>query len=234
MVKQKRKEIRNIFLYFFGMFGIISSICFSQDKTDLDNFEKARMDAKEILASEIKPVIAINSNNSDIDWLNTKVIVVSFREKCSGLKKESQEDLGKDDWVTVSPELKRKYELNKSEFFANKLLRLKQLIGLAPNDKHKCFVKFAVDPKDLWRPSFNNSVETASISLIPSKIDADYKEYLGYFSGWLNNGYPFTALGYTCDWKDGDCKKGLNEFVFKPKSKGEVVEVFKTVDDYLN
>ncbi len=198
-----------------------------------NNFERAKDNAKVIFPAEILPVTAIVKENKDIDWVDDKVVVVSFREKCSGLKKGSHQDLGKDDWVTVSPELKRKYEQNKSEFVVNKLLRLKQLIGLAPSDKHKCFVKIAVNPKDLWRPSFNNSVETDSISLIPSKIDADYKEYLSYFSSWLNNGYPFTALGYTCDWKDGDCKKGLSEFVFKPGSKGDVVEVFNTVEDYL-
>lgn len=226
-------NFRRIFLISFWIFGF-GLLIFSQNKPDSKKFELARIDAKEILASEIKPVIAITGDNSEIDWLDGKVIVVSFREKCSDLKKGNQEFLGKDDWVTISPELKRKYEQNKSEFTPNKLLRVKQLIGLHPDNKHKCFVKISVDPKSLWRPSFNNSVESNSISLIPSKIDTEYNEYLGYFRNWLNNGYPFTALGYTCDWKNGNCNYGLSEFVLKPQSKGEIVEVFKSIDDYLN
>jgi hypothetical protein len=225
-------KIRNSFLCFLWMIGSASWL-FAQSESDYKNFEKARVDAKEILASEIKPVIAVVANNAAIDWINNRVVVISFRENCSGLKVGNQEDLGKDDWVTISPELRTKYEQNKGEFTASKSLRVKQLLGLGPKNKHKCFVKMTVDSKSLWRPSFNNSVEDCVISLIPSKIDEEYKQYLGYFQNWLNNGYPFTALGYTCDWKEGKCNYGLSEFVFKPQSKGEIIEVFKSVDDYL-
>lgn len=221
-------KIRNILSSFLLISSIVLS-CFAQNNPE---FEKAKINAKEILPYEIKPVIAIRAGNPNIEWLDGKVVVLSFRRDCSKLEVGSRKDFGYS-WVTVSPELKKRYEQNKSDFGIDKLRRVRQMLGLKPDNNYQCFVKIAVDPKNLWRPSFNNSVESDCLSLIPSKIDDDYKKYLDVFKGWLGDEYPFTALGYTCDWKNGACDYGLSEFVFKPQATGEIVEIFKTADDYL-
>lgn len=46
--------------------------------------------------------------------------------------------------------------------------------------------------------------------------------------------YPFTNLGYTCDWYYGDgCRKGLNEFFIKEKNNSTIKKTC-TIDDYLD
>ncbi|HEY0462046.1 MAG TPA: hypothetical protein VGC97_23130 [Pyrinomonadaceae bacterium] len=203
------------------------------------NFEKARINAKEILPAEIRPVIAVTPKNLAIDWIADKVKVVSFMSMndCRNYEAGKKVDFG-GNWVTASPELKKRYEQNKSEFGATdaaKLLRIRQLIGLHPENKYDCFVEIALDPKYLWRPSFNNSVESDKLLFIPTAFDDKYQDYfLRYFKKWLTGSDPFTALGYTCDWKNGECDYGLSEFVVKPEGSGKVVNVYKGANTYLN
>jgi hypothetical protein len=68
--------------------------------------------------------------------------------------------------------------------------RLKKLIGLKENETYHCLIV----------------LEASSDSLeVPQKGDS---------------GYPFTGLGFTCDWYYGDgCRYGLSEFTLKKKAK---------------
>ena len=68
--------------------------------------------------------------------------------------------------------------------------RLKKLIGLKENDTYHCLTVLKTSFNLLEQPSKGTS------------------------------GYPFTALGFTCDWYYGDgCRYGLREFTLKKKAE---------------
>ena len=92
-------------------------------------------------------------------------------------------------WVTLLSELQEVYQAKTCEFEQSEN-RLKKLIGLKDKNIYQCLVVLKIS---------TDSLE------VPKK------------SG--GSGYPFTGLGFTCDWYYGDgCRYGLTEFTLKEKA----------------
>jgi hypothetical protein len=143
--------------------------------------------------------------------------------------------LGADVWVTLVPELQAHCAGLTGDALS---LRLQQLLGLPPGDAsdRKIFT-FTVRSTDVFRPCADPRITTTSCGLdVPDARhsgmnDATAAAHLrfvleqmlsSYRTGFERPGYPFTALGYTYDWKpDSETHHvGLSEYVVR---KGAVV-----------
>jgi hypothetical protein len=150
--------------------------------------------------------------------------------------------LGADVWVTVVPDLKLRCAGLKGNALA---LRLQQLLGLPPGDAsdNKVFA-FTVRSADVFRPCTDPRITTTSCSLdvpdgrrvgLTDATAAAHDRFMlqqilsSYRTGFEQPGYPFTALGYTYDWKpDSETHHvGLSEYVVR---RGAIVHDVQEID----
>jgi len=150
--------------------------------------------------------------------------------------------LGDDVWVTLVPGLKQKCE---GLTGAALTLRLQELLGMPPVEAAdwKVFT-FTARSADVFRPCGDPSVTTTRCTLeVPDGrhsglSDATAAAHLrfvlqqmlsSYRVGFDQPGYPFTALGYTYDWKPDSKTRhvGLSEYVVR---HGAVVRDVQEID----
>ena len=125
-------------------------------------------------------------------------------------------------FVALPEELRNVYQTKTIEFLDRKN-RLEKLLGLSPDYTYDCFVVFEIKPEKLIRPTFAFDWEG----------NFQNNKY-SFFNKWILNDYPFTALGYTCDWYYGDgCRYGLTEF-FIDENTGAEFKKICSVDDFLD
>ncbi|MDO9528489.1 MAG: hypothetical protein Q7J27_04925 [Syntrophales bacterium] len=144
-------------------------------------------------------------------------------------------------WVTAVPEIQKL--CRKYDFAGNDLtMRLRQLIGLAPNAKVVAFVEFWVNPEHLFRPAADNEIDDTTAGLIlPDNTESWYRKWFNelraaqYFQSEnpRHDAYPWTQLGYTYDWGNPDSEQGLSEFVIKTNSK-VIINAIYAIDAYCN
>jgi hypothetical protein len=111
------------------------------------------------------------------------------------------------------------------------LLRVRQLLGLPPENVNTYFVELWVPSQDLFRPAGDPEINDEEAGLYLSKtVDSTYSSwyyrsiYDLYFSS--SRHYPWTRLGYTYDWADGASEIGLSEFCIKSNSVIRVKAVY--------
>jgi hypothetical protein len=140
-----------------------------------------------------------------------------------------------DTWVTVAPEL-REFFTHNVDRNTNLTLRADQLLGLPPTSSNLYFIEMYVHPADLFRPAADNEINDTSASLtIPQNINATYKQWFdGYtISSYFPKKFPWTRLGYTCDWGNPNTYEGLSEFVIR-KNATVMVHSVSPNSAYLN
>ena len=142
--------------------------------------------------------------------------------------------LGRDVWVTLVPNVQafcRSCGLTGEPLG----LRLRQRLGLPPDDIKSRFVEFWVSPEALFRPSPDPEVtdheaelSTPGSSQFVGVSDA-HKAWMKALkkSSYGEGGYPWTRLGYTYDW-GGETEIGESEFVITKGAKVKVYSVTPT------
>jgi hypothetical protein len=120
-------------------------------------------------------------------------------------------------------------------------LRMRQYLGLPPDGDYEYWVEFWVKPSDLYRPSADPAPGDceAELDFDTSPETTVSESYMDWFYAnksasyvLTRNGYPWTRLGYTYDWRAGANEVGLSEFVIRPGATVTIVGVF-TNDEYL-
>jgi hypothetical protein len=130
-----------------------------------------------------------------------------------------------DIWVTAVPEMKN--ACTQPGFARGDLaMRLRQAIGLTPDDTVTAFVEFWVLPSQLFRPAADNEITDTTAGLVmPETTEPWYREWFNrlrasqYFQSAdpAHNAYPWTQLGYTYDW-GSERHEGQSEFVIRQQS----------------
>lgn len=123
----------------------------------------------------------------------------------------------RDIWVTVAPEIQ---EFCQKNFLTPETctLRMEQLLGVPPANGKTRFVEFWVKPSDLFRPAPDPDITTRSALLdYPVGVSDAHKKWIEDLKAvsYLENGYPWTRLGYTYDWGKTDNHVGLSEYVIR-------------------
>ena len=148
--------------------------------------------------------------------------------------------LGIDVWVTAVPEVQNACQSFKGDIG----LRLRQFLGFPPEHKFTDFVVITVKRKDIFRPAPNpdptttspcgNAMESNCGEAFPQRVSKKHVKWLAnqmlssYViseSAQTRDGYPWTRLGYTYDWRPGSNKYGASEFVIRKGSKVKVEEI---------
>ncbi len=201
----------------------------------------AVVDASNVLASKVSTnLIPITVSNTNLAWrtnngslqvkvvtFQTKAVVEKFYSNGPGMFTNSTQ------WVTVYPYLKRFCEGIPDK---NKLLRIKQVLGLPPWNANDTIAEFWVSPDYLFRPTPEPLISTTTAGLSTSTnaplITGNWRLPL-FWPDWYSNNWtrcnygldnsqgreianasPFTQLGYTYDWgSPARNHEGLSEFI---------------------
>jgi hypothetical protein len=215
--------VRKICFLFLLNLILFSTFAKAQDDSkntglsDKQKFEKAIEDAKEIEPDETEKLQRINAMN------NTVRVVTAIEAECQKFKKDKNSNAFSNNtvWVSLPAEIRSVFQSRKGEF-ADMENRLKKLLGLRYDNTYRCLIELEVEASKITRPS---SLINADGNLLMPIIKAENERY--------NSKYPFTNLGYTCDWFYGDgCRYGLTEFWIKP-GNGTVIKKACKIKEYL-
>lgn len=116
-------------------------------------------------------------------------------------------------------------------------LRLEQALGLPPAaDTTKVFLVMEMKAKDLFRPCRDPNISDCNCSLeFPSGYYSSDTSFLTVYKGLIKSteGYPWSRLGYTYDWKKSSRKHfGFSEYIIR---QGAVVKIVGKVptEEYI-
>lgn len=158
-------------------------------------------------------------------------------------------------WVTLVPEVRDSCD---DWADADKAMRLRQLLGLQPQQPVGWFMEMRVPAAALFRPTANPAITTDTLCnpategagcalRFPQGASARHYEFMvnQAFSAWkMPNGfpasgtgewqqlgYPWTRLGYTYNWHPGSPRYGASEYVIQPGTRVTVTSV-RSISDY--
>lgn len=204
-------------------------------------FKAAVADAKDAKPDEIdKNLMAITPENNKLVRDGAGRILVMAFTSYSGYddKVNSELPLSKEIWITTVPELENFCQQTNLGSM-DTAVRIEQLLGLpAGQSTNKRFVALWVSPDDLYRPCADPEINDSQCELDYPKspyttISADYRTWFEHQKSisYLDDGFPWTRLGYTYDWGGAD-DIGLSEFIVKPGATVKVDGIWPT-DKYI-
>lgn len=149
--------------------------------------------------------------------------------------------LQRESWVTVVPEVRDSCNSWQDE---DVMMRLRQLLGLRPEDTKTTFVEMTVPADSMFRPTVDPSintpwpcpedqraggtcgltfpagVDTTHITWMAKQMLASWTVPNGYPGegappGQAGLGYPWTRLGYTYNWHPGAPRYGASEYLVR-------------------
>ena len=132
-------------------------------------------------------------------------------------------------WVTAVPEIQQ-FCRSLDRSGAALTQRLRQRLGLRPDDAPTRFVEMWVRPSDLARPCPNPAITDRACARRPPgpasvvTVDSTYRAWFTQLrtTTYGPDGYPWTRLGYTYDWHPASDEVGTSEFIIRP---GATVDV---------
>lgn len=209
-------------------------------------YAAALQDAKVAEPDEIVDTLtAITPDNSDLNWQEGQVLVVtwtSWNGYDSLVGQETQ--LAREVWVTATPQLQSFCQSYAATPETPLTLRLEQLLGLPANNGKTRFVEMWVNPDDMLRPSPDGEVDDTTVELeLPGPERFPSQQAYEFHRDWFNlqmslqaydepsKGYPWTRLGYTYDWGNPVSEVGLSEFVVAAGSTVAIAQV-STIETY--
>lgn len=153
-----------------------------------------------------------------------------------------------DTWVTVEPEVRD--SCNSWAEGEDVPMRLRQLLGLRPDDSVAVFIEMNAPAAGMFRPTvdpsihtrtpcsedqagapgcglrFPAAVDTAHVTWMASQMLFSWAMpdgYPGPGAGPGRLGYPWTRLGYTYNWHPGSPRYGASEYLVRGGTEVEVV-----------
>ena len=214
-----------ILVFFMISFSICSLIDFTED--ELKNFKKSIYDSFVYHEGKREKIIPISNDNynlirfeEDKNW----VCLMSWSNSdCSSLISISKPN--KDQWAVLCSEVLQFLSDTHLEMPEKRLI---QKLGLKPEDlrEKKCFMMFYAHPQSIFRPSIDPEIDD-EIAEIPINLTESTKhsKWFQSISDKLRKSYPFTGLGYTCDWSQGYCSYGFSEYIIKKDSEIKIKEL---------
>lgn len=137
-------------------------------------------------------------------------------------------------WTFTGGELEDWYQKNKDDV-TDWPTRLRELIGLRPDNESNYITAMWVKPEDVFRPAYVSDIGTVEMTdSFSEDVDPEYKEWFdaNIISSYFDGEYPWTRLGYTYDWADNGTDYGLSEFIVKQDSEVNVAYTV-TLDEML-
>jgi hypothetical protein len=146
-------------------------------------------------------------------------------------------------FVTVAPQLSNWFWDNESTMknVGEFKVRLAQLLGMPPGTDYGYMVGLWVRYEDLFRPTFDSSIEHVVYKQDLTKATT-HPEYLKWLNNYFVNSYnastlfgdyPFTGLGYTYDSSPENFSHiGMSEFITNGNTKQYISFIYRTEEFY--
>ncbi len=207
---------------------------YSQDKlTDEDLFELAVKDSMTVEKGEILPLVSLTEGEEFATFNEDgKVLLFTFHKYPDSYPDGEKVTLEWGEvWTFTGGELADWYKDNKE--VEDLPHRLRQLIGLTPDNQATHFTAFWVDLEDLKRPA--NVQEVGKVTMTDALAEGTDEEFKGWYDAnmldsYFYGAYPWTRLGYTYDWSGLEDEYGLSEFIIAAGSEVEVAYTVTTDD----
>lgn len=231
-----------------GTWGIIYSVTHSEaapavsdgggtQKTTEELYAEAVKDAMTVEKEEILPVVSLDKDSPyGLYDEQGRILLLTFHKYPDSYPNGADVKIEWGEvWTFTGGELADWYSEHK-DGVTDWPTRLKQLIGLTPDNEATHFTAMWVNPEDVFRPAYvQETGEVQMTSDLPENTDEDFKEWFDGNIVWsyFDSAYPWTRLGYTYDWAaDAEDEYGLSEFLVKDGSEVTVAYT-STTDVFL-
>jgi hypothetical protein len=192
------------------------------EKTPDEAYGAPKMDAKCCKPENVRRLKPLKFDSDE------RVIVVTMTDR----KFEGERHrLSADRWVALPSEVQ---DICRG-FTDNLKMRLRQLLGLPPDDKFDKFVLMSVRREDVFRPTYDpnpttdypcaDSASADYCKKFPDGVGTEHKEWIA--AQVQIKKYPWTGLGYTYNWTPGADRYGVSEYVVR---KGSTITVTERVE----
>ena len=199
----------------------------AENETDLQTlFNDAVEDAMIIEENEILPVISLAKGEEySVCDEDGRILLYTFHKYPDSYPDGANVTLEWGNvWTFTGGELEDWYQENK-ESVTDWQTRMKELIGLRPDNESNYFTAMWANPEDIFRPAYVSDIETTEMTdSFSDDVSAEYKEWFdaNIISSYFDGKYPWTRLGYTYDWADNGEDYGLSEFIIQKNSDVKV------------
>ena len=193
-------------------------------------------DAAVYKESNVRPLHPLEFDSST---LTTKVVTLTGYNYAKG-----SNTLSRDVWVTAVPEVRDKCQGVRGDL----AMWLRELLGLHPDSNVTHFVLIEVKKGDIFRPAADpdparkwpcsdpqtkNCGESFPEGASDPHIKWIANQMLGAYvisKTLKEDGYPWTRLGYTYNWRRGADRYGASEYVIRQGSVVDVKEIIPYQD----
>lgn len=226
--------MKKAFTLSIAILTIFIHTSFSQGVTPKKNVAKVNLnhlyqlsisDAMVADSSEICDTLwPINHNNPKLVWKTIDneeyVLVGNFNKFPNSYSGSSVKNSWGILWVFIPNQFKSKVTSIQNN---DTLLRIRQLLGLPPNNDNKYIVELWVKPKDMFRPAADSEIDDRTAGpYYPNNTDTTYRKWFNQniYDSYFSNGtlFPWTRLGYSYDWAKSASEVGVSEYCIKINS----------------
>lgn len=202
-------------------------------------YQNSVVDAMYAEQNEIMPLFPLDKASDMTTFNNTaeRVLLVSWHNLPESYPQGQNISLSFGEvWAFTDKEIVNWYAQNSKKMVKNPNLRLKQLLGLAPDCDYTHFSAMWVRPEDVFRPAHITDVGSVdmTLSVDSQSVSPSYKQWFDktVLNSYFDSSYPWTRLGYTYDWAADTNEYGLSQFVIE-KDSDVVVEFTKTTQEFI-
>lgn len=203
----------------------------STQKTDEELYAEAVKDAMTVEPEEILPLVSLDEDSPyGVYDEQGRILLLTFHKYPDSYPDGNDVKIEWGEvWTFTGGELADWYNEHKDSV-NDWPARLRQLIGLTPDNQATHFTAMWVNPEDVLRPAYVQEIgEVQMTSALSENTDEAFKEWFDSNIIWsyFDSAYPWTRLGYTYDWAaDAEDEYGLSEFLV---ADGSEVKVAYTV-----
>ena len=172
-------------------------------------------------------------------WTNEQDYQQTYRPLLESGEEGLTPDQDPSYFVTLVPQVKQfcKRLTNNQQFDVS--FRLKQYLGLNPQHRYERFVELWVRPGELFRPCPDPEIDDRFCNTEISQRGVRVKNVEDYpallrrmaLQAYQPEGRPWTRMGYTYDWANGQPGVGASEYMLIPKARFTVFNSYST-DEY--
>ncbi len=202
-------------------------------------YQGAVADAMVAEENEVEPVVAITPDSDQVAWDDQgRVLLLTYHRYPDSYPAGQRVTLDWGPvWTFTATEMVQWYQENQAGV-SDWPLRLKQLIGLPPENEYTHFTALWVEPADLVRPAYSTDITQPVTAIHFPQDQTGQEEYWSWFDdnivwSYYESAYPWTRLGYTYDWADNGQDYGLSEFLIRQGASVQV-EFTYTTEEFLD
>ena len=168
-------------------------------------FDEAVKDAMIIDKDEILPVVSLDEGDPMLFMMmRGRILLDTFHEYPDSYPDGADRKTGNGEMYghLQAVSWRQTYQENKDSV-TDWQTRLKELIGLRPDNESNYFTAMWAKPEDVFRPAYVSDIGTVEMTdSFSEDVNEEYKAWFddNIISSYFDGAYPSTRLAYTYDW----------------------------------